>query len=177
MNGFSAAVAVSLPGTARQTFSRACGPCTAIIARSLRGTRRKPGARSAASFAEPRDVLVGRRGVDDEAEEILAQEIDDQVVEHAAVGAQQARIERLAGDLQLVDVVRERVAQECARGIRIVAVDVDDAHVRDVEHAGIVAYRVVLVDLRAVVDRHVPPAEIDHPRAGRAVGGVERGGL
>jgi hypothetical protein len=32
----------------------------------------------------------------------------------------------------------------------------------------------VLVDLRAVMDRHVPAAEIDHPGAGGAMNGMER---
>jgi hypothetical protein len=35
----------------------------------------------------------------------------------------------------------------------------------------------MLVELRAVVERHVPAAEIDHPRAGGAVDGIERRGL
>ena len=75
----------------------------------------------------------------------------------------------LPGVLQLVDVVGERVAQEVARAG---ALEVDDAHVRDVEHPGVAAHRAVLVDLGAVVDRHVPAAEIDHARAGGAVDGV-----
>jgi hypothetical protein len=33
----------------------------------------------------------------------------------------------------------------------------------------------VFLDLRAVVERHVPAAEIDHLRAKRAMGGVEHG--
>ena len=46
---------------------------------------------------------------------------------------------------------------------------------RHVEHAGVAAHLVVLVDLRAVVDRHVPAAEVDHLGAERAVGRVEDG--
>ena len=34
---------------------------------------------------------------------------------------------------------------------------------------------IVLVDLRAVVDGHVPAAEVDHPRARGAMHGVKRG--
>ncbi len=49
VNGVSAAVAASLPGSARQTFARACGPWTAIIARSVRGVSVSAGARSARS--------------------------------------------------------------------------------------------------------------------------------
>src|SRR5690606_23304214 len=48
-------------------------------------------------------------------------------------------------------------------------------HVRDVEHAGVAAHLVVLLHLRAVVQRHVPAAEVHHPGAERAVGIVEDG--
>src|SRR3546814_5533248 len=40
-------------------------------------------------------------------------------------------------------------------------------------HAGIAAHLVVLLDLRTVVERHVPAAEVDHLRAEGAVGVVE----
>src|SRR6185437_15933077 len=65
-----------------------------------------------------------------------------------------------------------QVPQEVARTR---AMQVDHGHVRDIEHAGIATHRVMLLDLRAVTDRHVPATEIDHPRAERAVGGVEYG--
>ena len=67
-------------------------------------------------------------GVDDDAKEILAQQVNDQVVDYRALGGEKARIERLAGLLQLVDVVRERVVQKLA-GAR--SFEVDDLHVRD----------------------------------------------
>src|SRR5205823_4695772 len=35
-------------------------------------------------------------------------------------------------------------------------------------------HRMVLVDLRPVMNRHVPAAEVDHPRAGSTVKGIER---
>jgi hypothetical protein len=54
---------------------------------------------------------------------------------------------------------------------------VDHAHVRDVEHARVATHGVVLVDLRAVVQRHVPAAEIDHARTGGAVDRVQGGGF
>jgi hypothetical protein len=46
---------------------------------------------------------------------------------------------------------------------------------RDVEHAGVRAHLMVLVDLRAIGDRHVPAAEIDHAGAEFAVAGVQHG--
>lgn len=52
---------------------------------------------------------------------------------------------------------------------------VDHGHVVDVEH-GIATHLVVLFDLRTVVDRHVPAAEVDSSwRAERAMGVVEEG--
>ena len=52
--------------------------------------------------------------------------------------------------------------------------EIDDAHVGHVEHAGVASHRVVLLDLRAVVHRHVPAAEVDHACARGAVRGIER---
>ena len=82
MNGFSAALAASLPGSACHTFARASGPCTAIIARSARGVSVSCGrVLRASELAQPRDVLVRRARIDHEAEPVLAQEIDDEVVD------------------------------------------------------------------------------------------------
>src|SRR3546814_8310960 len=85
------------------------------------------------------------------------------LVEHAGV-------QRLARLLQLVDRVGDQPAQEITH---LRPVQVDHGHVRDVEHAGIAAHLVVLLDLRTVVERHVPAAEVDHLRAEGAVGVVE----
>ena len=65
---------------------------------------------------------------------------------------------------------RPEIAQKAAHSC---ALDVHHAHVRHVEHAAIVAHLMVFVDLRTVVDRHVPAAEIDHLCAHRAVCGIE----
>ena len=78
------------------------------------------------------------------------------LVEHAAV-------ERLAA---APAACRRRWRAGARRKARTRApVEVDHAHVRDVEHAGGAAHGVVLADLRAVVDRHVPAAEVDHAGA------------
>ena len=45
------------------------------------------------------------------------------------------------------------------------------------EEARLAAHRVVLLDLGAVVDGHVPAAEVDHAGAGRAMPGIQGGGL
>jgi hypothetical protein len=75
----------------------------------------------------------------------------------------------LPGLFKPVDVVREQIAEEVADAR---ALEVDHTHVRHVEHARVGAHRTVLVDLRAVVDGHVPAAEIHHARAGGAMEGV-----
>ena len=78
----------------------------------------------------------------------------------------------LPGALSLSTELATQLAQELAHAR---AAQVDHRHVRDVEHAGVVADQVVFVDLRAVVDRHVPAAEVDHLGAERAMGVVEDG--
>ena len=163
-----------LSGNACHTRSRA--------RRSLHGDHREVATRLelqlrralVAQSLQPREVLVGGAGIDDQAEPIFRKEVDDQVVEHPAVLLQQARVERLSPHFQLVDIVRQRVAQEIARAR---PAQIDREHVRNIEHARIAAHSVVLVDLRTVADGHVPPAEIDHLGAGRAMNGVEGGFL
>jgi hypothetical protein len=123
-------------------------------------------------LADPGDVLLGGAGVDDQAEPVFAEEVDDQVVDHAAFRIQHAGIQGLAGCLQLVDVVGQQAAQE---GAGVGAVQVDHAHVGDVEHAGVRPHGIVFFDLRTVVDGHVPAAKVDHLGAGCAVYGIERG--
>ncbi len=114
-NGFSAALARLACRAAPATPSRArSAPARRSSRDRCAASARGCGARSREELAEPRDVLVRGARVDDDAEPVLAQEIDDEIVEHAAVRPQQARVERLAGLLQLVDVVGERLAQEIA---------------------------------------------------------------
>src|SRR6185369_2884698 len=95
----------------------------------------------------------------------------DQVIENAAGLVQQAAVERLAGGLELADVVGEQVLQE---GAHALTPKVDDAHVRDVKDARGAAHGVVFADLGAVLHRHVPAAEIDQARPEFPVQRVER---
>src|SRR5687767_2374032 len=48
-------------------------------------------------------------------------------------------------------------------------------HVADVEDAGAGSYGHVLLDRTLVLDRHFPPAEIDHAGAGLAMDSVQSG--
>jgi hypothetical protein len=121
---------------------------------------------------DPRDVLVPRACVDDQAEGRFRQEVDDEVVDDAARLVQHAAVQRLAGNLELGDVVGEQIAQELARAAPR---KIDDAHVRDIEHAGVAPHDVMLLDLGTVIDGHVPAAEVDHTGIGGDVGFVKRG--
>ena len=121
--------------------------------------------------AQPLDILVARAGVHDHPVVVVVEVVDDQVVDDAAVFAQHAGVERLAGHGQPGDVVGQQAAQEVAHAR---APQVDDAHVRDVEHACVATHAVVFLDLGAVVDRHVPAAEVDDARRGCDVRFVER---
>ena len=60
------------------------------------------------------------------------------------------------------DIVRHETRQ---KGSSRSPPQIDDAHVRDIEHAGIAPNMMMLLDLRTIVDRHIPAAEVDHARA------------
>jgi len=80
------------------------------------------------------------------------------VVEHAATLVEHATVKRLARHLQPADIVREQPLQQRARPR---AVQINDAHVRDVENAGVPSHRVVFFELRAETQGQIPAAKID----------------
>ncbi len=145
--------------------------------RALHGDHRQVEARldrdleSARVLAQPGDVLVARACVHDHPVPVVVKVIDDQVVDDPAVLEQHAGVERLAGLGELCDVVGEHPAQEVADPR---TAQVHDTHVGHVEHARVATHAVVLLDLRAVIDRHVPATEVDHARAAGDVRFVER---
>ncbi len=113
------------------------------------------------------------RRVHDEQVAVVVEPVDDQVVDDPARVGRQQRVLRVAGR-ELVDVVRERRLQQVA-GRR--PFDLDLAHVRDVEDAGVRAHGPVLGDHALVLDRHLPARERHHPRPGatwRSKSGVRR---
>jgi hypothetical protein len=135
--------------------------------------------------AQPGQILVGGAGIDHQPEPLLANEVDDEIVDDTAGLVQHARVQcftaaargggrRLAGQPELGHIIGQQVPQELARAR---PVQVDNAHVRHVEHAGGLAYRVMLVKLRGVLDRHFPAGKIDQPGAKGLVFGVQRGFL
>ena len=122
-------------------------------------------------LANPRKIFFPRRRVDDQPIVRVADEIDDQVVDHAALLIEHAGIQRLAVVLELGHVVGHQLLQEFANAL---AREIDDRHVRYVEHAGTLANGEMLLFLRTIVQRHVPAAEIDDTRAGFDVLVIER---
>ncbi|MCY1178412.1 hypothetical protein D9M73_187590 [compost metagenome] len=119
----------------------------------------------------PGHVLVAGGGVDHHAVAVDAQ-VDDQVVDHPAILVGHAAVEGLAGFLQALYVVGQQALQVLL-GLR--TGDVDHGHVGNVEHAAVATYLVVLLDLRSIVQGHVPTAEIDDLRAKCYMQVVERG--
>ena len=101
---------------------------------------------------------MARGSVDDQPVLVVCEVINDQIVDHAAIRIQHAGVQRLAEVLEPVDVVGDQVAQELPN---LPATEVDHGHVRNIEYAGIRAYGVMLLLLGAIVQRHVPAAEID----------------
>ena len=113
----------------------------------------------------------GVRGVGHDHEVVLAEAVGDQVVQDAAVLGDDHGVLRLAV-FQRGEVGDEGVVQK--RG-GVGALDGDLAHVGQVEDAHVVADGAVLLQLRAVLQRHLPAAEVGETGAELLVGGMQRG--
>ena len=126
----------------------------------------------AADLAVPDPLEVGLpvRGVDDEQVAAFLEAVHDQVVDDAAGLVREQRV-LSAADVDLVEVVREERLEELAR---LRPLDLELAHVRDVEDAAVLADGAVLGDDPLVLDRHLPAGERHHARAERDVALVER---
>jgi hypothetical protein len=172
LNGFSGSGQLARAGHRQPEFLRGARALHGDHGEIAAGLDPHLGCQAVALDLDPGQVLVGATGVDHHPEPGLVEEVDDEVVDDAAALVQHAGIQRAAAGLQLVDVVGEEFSQEIARAR---AADVDRQHVRDVEHAGIVAHDVVLVELRTIMQRHFPAGEIDQLGVGLAVPGVEGG--
>ena len=111
--------------------------------------------------------MVGRVGDDQVA--VAAKPVGEEVVEHAALLVAEAGVLG-AADLDLGDVVGEHALEE---GERPRALDLDLAHMRDVEHPGVGAHGGVLLADPLVGDRHLPAGEGNELGAGLGVPLVE----
>ncbi|MNY37217.1 hypothetical protein D3C86_1717630 [compost metagenome] len=76
--------------------------------------------------------------------------------------------------MQTLHVIGQQVLQV---GLGLAAADIDHAHVGDVEDPAVAAHLMVFLDLRAIVQRHVPATEVDHLGAQGEVQVIERGAL
>ena len=110
------------------------------------------------------------RGVADHEVLAVRESVDDEVVDDPALLVREQRVLRFAVR-DLVEIVREHLLEERVRGG---AVDVDVAHVRDVEGAAVGPNGPVLLDDAPVLDGHLEAGERHHPRTERHVARVER---
>src|SRR5690606_15039793 len=115
--------------------------------------------------ADPFQITLAGTGIDHQPVAV-GQAVDDEVVEDTPVRVEHGGIQRPARRLQTTDVVGQQVLQE---GGGVSAGDIHHAHVRNVEDPGLAAHLMVLLDLRTVMQWHVPAAEIDHPGTGGQV--------
>ena len=123
------------------------------------------------ALLEPRVVRLAVRGVDDQEVVEPLELVDDQVVDDPAALVRQERVLG-AARLDPAEVVREQPLEQFGRPG---AVDLELAHVRDVERAGVLAHRPVLLDHALVLDGHLPAGERHHPRPEGDVAVVQRG--
>ena len=108
--------------------------------------------------------------VDDEQRVAGAEPVGDQVVDDAAALVREQRVLRLAV-AEPAEVVREQALQQ----VRLPRpLDVQLAHMGDVEDAPVAADGEVLRDHALVLDGHLPAGEGNHSRAERHVAIVQR---
>ncbi len=120
---------------------------------------------------DPGLVLALRGGVHHEPVAVFAPTVGDEIVEDPSVLREETTVKRPAVALDPCHVVGEEATE---KGCRAGPLEIENAHVRDVEKAGRPADLVVFLDLRAVVERHLVTAEIDETGAELAVKIIER---
>ena len=119
---------------------------------------------------DPLEVGFAVPGIDDQDEPAALDAVDDQVVDDPAALVRQKRVLGTA-DVDLVDVVRE---QPLERRRHLRALELEPAHVRDVEHSAVLAHCPVFGNDALVLDGHLPAGEGHHACAERDVTLVER---
>ena len=121
----------------------------------------------------PVEVLFTGRGIHDKTPAAVPT-IDDKVIENAAILVEQCRVLGAARRLKPCYVVRQQLAQP-RRGV--LALHVDNRHVRDIKNAGRPPHRMVFLELRPVVQRHLPTMKVDELRVACSVLFVESGSV
>ncbi len=118
----------------------------------------------------PGQILIAGRGVEHQPVSVV-EAVDDHVVDDATALIEHGAVQRPAGAVQTFDVVGQQMLEP---GLGLGAGDIDHGHMGNIEHPAIAAHFVVLLDLRAVMQWHVPTAKIDHLRAEREVQVIQR---
>jgi hypothetical protein len=128
------------------------------------------GAEAFGDGRDPGQILIAGGGVQHQPVTDFAPVVDDQIVDHPAGFVQHAGVQRLAG-IQAGDIVGQQVAKQGAgrRGVG----EIHNRHVRHVEQAGGAAHPMMFVELRAVMQRHIPAAEIHQLRPQGGVAGIQ----
>src|SRR5690606_4112838 len=121
--------------------------------------------------SEPGKVRLAVGRVDHDEDPLCREAVADHVVDHLALVVDDDGVERPAV-LDSAEVVGD---QPVAVLERAGPLEDEDAHVRDVEEAGIVADGVVLLQHGGVLDGHLPAGEFHHLRAGTKVGVIKGG--
>ncbi|MNJ57837.1 hypothetical protein D3C77_534450 [compost metagenome] len=107
---------------------------------------------------QPGQVLVAGRGVDHQAITVFAA-VDDHIVDDPALLIEHGAVQGLASSVQTIDIVGQQMLQPDAS---LGAANIDHGHMGNIEHPAVTAHLMVLLDLRAIMQGHVPTAKIDH---------------
>ncbi|MNS34972.1 hypothetical protein D3C72_671120 [compost metagenome] len=109
----------------------------------------------------PGHVLIAGGGVDHQAITLI-ETVDDHVVDNPALLVEHGAVQRTAGAVQAFDIIGQQMPEP---GFCLGATDIDYGHVGYIEDTAIAAHLMVFLDLRSIMQRHVPTAKIDHLRA------------
>ncbi|MNE38014.1 hypothetical protein D3C80_1318930 [compost metagenome] len=107
---------------------------------------------------QPLQVLVTGRSVNHQTITLIAA-VDDHVVNDPALLVQHGAVQGFARLSQTIDVIGQQTLQP---DTGLVAMNIDNGHVGNIEHPAVTAHLMVLLDLGAVMQGHVPTAKIDH---------------
>ena len=119
---------------------------------------------------DPAPILLDVRRVHADQQRVGREAVEGDVVDDAACLVAEQAVAH-AADRERRDGPRE---QALGRLDRRRALELDLAHVRDVEEPRALAHGGVLLEDRAVLHRHLEAGELDHARAQATVGLVER---
>src|SRR5439155_2921817 len=104
---------------------------------------------------QPREIFVRARRVYDQQKFLLANPINDEVINDSPALVQQ-KVVLTRADIELADVICEHGVEPFAR---VCSVHNQLSHVRDIKDANVVSYRLMFLDDARVFHRLEPPGE------------------